>query len=80
MRARVSARSNLDSSMEEMRLLRPAQRARNDGIRSYFGSRIRNVVPTPGVLCFTYNLPLWYSSMIRLESVNPSPHPRFFVL
>ena len=44
------------------------------------GSSILNVVPMPGVDSFTYISPSWYSSMMRLASVSPSPQPLFLVV
>ena len=45
-----------------------------------FGSLISTVVPLFSSLCETLILPIWYFSMIRLESESPSPQPLFLVV
>ena len=49
-------------------------------ITNYLFKTIRNVVPFPNSDCFTNNCPLWYWSIIRLDKLNPRPHPLFLVV
>ena len=46
-------------------------------VYDFFGREMQKVVPSPSTDFFTKILPLWYSSIIRLERESPNPHPLF---